>query len=237
MEGYRSVKTFKQIQEERKRGDERRITLSEATLNRVMGVHFQTGFIIITAFRDYRDISENFALFKELKNDIANAHYGFIPVYGGYQETDKDTGELVEVEEPSLLVPNRDWDRGQKPREDDNLKEFGTMLCGKYDQESFMYKPKGSDDTAYFVDRNGKVVESMFTTTINDATRKYFTKLHNNKNREDRRFTTLTQYDDPKKEKPEYTGRSIFKFNRKPANVSEAVTRRGELFYNFKEDE
>jgi len=80
--------------------------LKETTLSRVFR-HFQNKNIpvgIITAFRDEYDYKQNVKRNKALAGKIKKARYGYIYVDGHWQEKDKDTGELVDVNEDSILV-------------------------------------------------------------------------------------------------------------------------------------
>lgn len=194
------------------------VKVDETTLNRVMSKHFNDGFIIITADRsEITNKREKEQRFKQLKNDIANAGYSYIPVYGGYKETDPETGKLYDAPsfEHGLIVPN------QKPftneaRETDELVDLGKNLAKKYDQESFLYKPQGQNNKAFWIDQNGNVTNEFNNVTINNAAQMFFTKLFQGKKsgKSDRRFTFLPE---------------LF-LNKAPYNASEAYKRFGEQF-------
>ena len=51
--------------------------------------------------------------------------------------------------EQGILVPNQKVGNSDKPHELDLLKDIGTRLAAKYDQESFLYKPKGEEKKAF----------------------------------------------------------------------------------------
>lgn len=197
------------------------IPVNEVTLNRILSKHFVDGFIIITADRsEITDANERNVRFKNLKTDITNAGYSHIPVYGGYKETNPDTGEQYDASsfERGLLVPN------QKPlsnqsREDDQLVELGKKLATKYQQESFLYKPKGESTESYWIDASGNVTNKFNGVTINDVTQEFFTKLFHSKNSQkaDRRFTMLPE---------------VY-LHKAPKNASEAYQRFGEQFFKL----
>jgi len=86
--------------------------LKETTLSRVFR-HFQNKNIpvgIITAFRDEYDYKQNVKRNKVLASKIKKARYGFVYVDSHWKEKDKDTGELVDVNEDSILVVGSEKD-------------------------------------------------------------------------------------------------------------------------------
>ncbi len=89
--------------------------LKETTLSRVFR-HFQNKKIpvgIITAFRDEFEYGQNVKRNKVLASKIKKARYGFVYVDGHWKEKDKDTGELVDVNEDSILVVGSENDSGK----------------------------------------------------------------------------------------------------------------------------
>jgi len=151
---------------------------------------------------------------------VVNAGYSYIPVFGGYKETNPETGEMYDAPsfEHSLLIPN------QKPftsksHDEDQLVELGKKLAKKYQLESFLYKPKGGDYKSYWIDANGNITQKFTGLSVNDITQEFFTKLFHSKNpnKADRRFTLLPEI---------YMLQS-------PRNASEAYERFGEQFFKF----
>jgi len=202
------------------------VPINETTLNRILSKHFTDGFIIITADKAHitdKKIREE--RFKKLKNKVVNAGYSYIPVWGGYTETNPCTGEKYDAPsfEMSLLIPN------QKPFTDksndsDNLIELGKHLSKDDEnvdnnQESFLYKPMGNDTKSYWIDINGNITNTFNTLTTNDATQAFFTKIYHSKNpnKVDRRFTMLPE---------------IY-LHKSPKNASEAYSRFGEQFFKI----
>jgi hypothetical protein len=185
--------------------------IDETTLNRVFTKHFQDGFIIITSYRFDKDKKTNETDFKELKNLIKQNGYGFIPVYGGFIEKSKNNDITKEVYEPALIVPNQHLASIKLYSDSENLKNLGIELCKKFNQDAVLYKPKENDEIAYFLDKNGNIINKFNSKVINDLSREYFTKLKNGNGR----FTFLYLTNSPK-------------------SLSESWVRYGEHFYNLK---
>jgi len=203
--------------------DNNLIYVNEVTLNRILSKHFNDGFIIITADRsEITDANERNVRYKNLKSDIASAGYPYIPVFGGYKETDPNTGAMYDAPsfERGLLIPNHKALSNQT-RDDDGsgLINLGKKLASKYDQESFLYKPMGEGNESYWIDRNGNTVAEFNGLTVNDISKEFFTKLFHSKNpnKADRRFTLLPE---------------IY-LSKPPSNASEAYQRFGEQFFKF----
>lgn len=193
--------------------------IDEVTIKRLLSKHFTDGFIIITADKSYIDdkkIADQ--RFKELKNDIVNAGYSFIPVWGGYAET-KANGEKVECFEQGIIVPNQKVGRMEVEFDEDKLKEIGIQLSIKYDQETFLYKPKGLERKAYWIDRNGAIDSTFNDVTVNDLTQQFFTKLHNSKSflKKHSQFSLVKE---------------IY-LNNAPNSLREAYKRYGEQFFRL----
>lgn len=194
--------------------------ISESSLNRILGKHYEEGFIIISSYRDVdeKSIEENNGDYKELKSIVKNNGFSFIPVYGGYIEN-KDKPNEKEVRESALLIPNYKVATTQKYPTDDKLRELGVELSKKYNQDTFLYKPMGDDNKAYYIDKNDNVDMEFNDKTINDLTQIYFTDLTKNKyekNKTSKRFT-FTE--------------TIF-INKSPKDLNEAKSRYGELFFS-----
>ena len=191
--------------------------VNESSLNRILSQHFKNGFIIISSYRGERTDDENKKLFDELKQIVKQNKYSFIPVWGGYIEN-KGTEQEIEIKEPALIIPN--YEIGSKKSYDtsENLKNLGIKLSNKFSQESFLYKPKSNDNKSFYINSEGKITDSFENISVNDLTKIYFTKLHNSKNKVDRRFT--------------FTNETIY-INEPPKSVSEAMNRYGEDFYNI----
>ena len=123
--------------------------LKETTLSRVFR-HFQNKNIpvgIITAFRDEFEYKQNVKRNKVLASKIKKARYGFIYVDGHWQEKDKDTGELVDVDEDSILVVGSENDNGK-------LKGLLTKWVKEYNQDAALFKDAGTTEI-HFIKQSG----------------------------------------------------------------------------------
>ena len=123
--------------------------LKETTLSRVFR-HFQNKNIpvgIITAFRDEFEYNQNIKRNKALAGKIKKARYGYIYVDGHWKEKDKDTGELVDVDEDSILVIGSKNDNGK-------LKGLLTKWVKEYNQEAALFKDEGTTEI-HFIKQSG----------------------------------------------------------------------------------
>ena len=60
--------------------------LTEITVNRLLGKHYNFGFAIVSASRFKNTAQENNQLTKELFLKLKNSNYSYIPVFGGFIE-------------------------------------------------------------------------------------------------------------------------------------------------------
>ena len=123
--------------------------LKETTLSRVFR-HFQNPNIpvgIITAFRDEFEYKQNVKRNKTLAGKIKKARYGYIYVDGHWKEKDKDTGELVDVNEDSILVIGVKNDSGK-------LKGLMTKWVKEYNQDAALFKDEGTTEI-HFIKQSG----------------------------------------------------------------------------------
>ena len=113
--------------------------LKEITLTRVFR-HFQNKEIpiaIITAFRNERTYKDNKAKNIVLASKIKNFGYGYVYVDGYWVETDKETGEKIDVKEDSILIIGQKNDNGK-------MKGFLKKLIKEYNQEAAIFKNEGT---------------------------------------------------------------------------------------------
>ena len=224
--------------------------VTEASLARVLGKYFETGFMIVSAERGCesekkRDCTEEEGMEQEQQNkknerairqDIREAGFGFVPAFGGFRELvqDKETGDVSFRDNPnpeaSFVVP-------MKPGKSlDELRDLGVQLSAKYNQDSFLYKPPATDDNkAYFIDKYGNVETSFSNVTVGDMSQVYFTYLR--KNSPNRRFS-LT--DPGAGEQADSEEENLIRENfvmyipRSPKTFGEAKQRMGEIFIRVK---
>ena len=198
------------------------IPLNEISVDRLLGKHYDAGFIIISASRNPEEASnhENNEKTKELANDIRNKGYSYMPVYGGFIENVGSDNEK-EVYESSFLIFN--FDRKGEQLDYKDLYDFGLELTNKYQQESFLSKEPGG--STKFITGDNKV-DGVFNgdIKINDLADKYFTSLVKTKNmdsdqdnRRDSRFSFTKTYINPR-----------------PVTYNERIMRdmKGEIFLN-----
>lgn len=231
------MKVFKQLIEEEKKKEwikENYQLLDETRFSRVVTKYFDTGFIIVSAQRTCEAEKGRKCTAKELEHqqwtnnqndkdihwDFTRAKFGFVPVYGGYREkvVGSDGVESYKAEpiiEKSYIVPNNHEDI-------EDIKKLGMSLCEKYNQDSFLFKPPNAKDTkAYFIDRNGGVMDTFTGKTISDMTQQYYTFLR--KENPIKRFTM--------KETKEW----IHYVPYSPDSATAARERYGEIFIKFKD--
>lgn len=149
--------------------------VNEMNLDRLLSKHTDHGYVMVSACRN--DHSEdpvenrkmNNVKTNELKRDIYDFGYQFIPVQGGYHELNSDEESV----EQSFIIVN--YKRGSNVPVGDfaELKAIAIDLCKKYRQDSVLivepekkptyYKQDGSVD----FELNGHV-------SVRDNAREYF---------------------------------------------------------------
>jgi hypothetical protein len=197
-----------------------KIDLKETTLKKMLTKHSDAGYIIITAFRGEFDYPQNVKRNVKLKSDIDKSGYSYIPVWGGFIETDAETGEQKEVKERSFVILNFKRGSSEIAGDSESLKKLGRMLCKKYEQESYLYKPQGEDTKAYYITSAGKV-----DMTFNLATPTTGVDMY---------FTNLTKSAKKPVGKKSFTYREgVVWLAKSPKSMAEAYTRMGELFLRF----
>ena len=151
--------------------------LTEATINRILTKHSDSGFIIVSANRTDKTKKENDKNTKSLIADIRKSGYSYFPVYGGYKGTDG----MVDKYEPSFFITNY---KGKTLQDNfDELFDLAVELCNKYNQDSVLVK--APNDVPKYIDRNGEVVgkeKQNDKVSINRIEQKYFTALYKKDN-------------------------------------------------------
>jgi hypothetical protein len=198
--------------------------IEEIGLNRLFTKHYNDGFVILTSYRnsDEKSDLDNKKDFEDLKNIVKSKGYSFIPVFGGFIENEGEPDERT-VHKPALLIPNHQVG-SVKPFDDDKgLYELSLELINKYNQDSFLYKPKGEDSTAHYVDKSGTIVDTFTNKTVNDLTKIYFTDLEKSFNKDSNVGKTLKRF----------TFSENMFLSESPKSFSEAMKRRGEQFFSI----
>ena len=202
--------------------------ITESSINRILNKHGKEGMAIISANRSNekdeteKDRNETNRINKKntraLIDDIKASGFGYIQVYGGYRGTDG----VVDDYEPSFIVTA--FNRDAEKQEIDKLYNFAIEMCGKYEQNSILFK--APNEAPNYYDKNGVKVNksSSNNTIVNDLTQEFFTSLIKTQNIDNdnpersKRFTYDIQFE----------GKSYgIYLNPGPTTYSERVRRRG----------
>ena len=167
--------------------------VNETSLNRLLGKHTENGYVMISACRsDHSDDplenrQMNNIKTKELKQDIYDSGFQYIPVQGGYHEL----GSEKESVEASFIIVN--YKRGKNVPEKDfsELKAIAIDLCEKYRQDSVLIVEPGKKPTYY--KKDGTVdFELNGHVSVRDNAKEFFTRLGKGK-----KFTFLSEAEQP----------------------------------------
>lgn len=178
---------------------------NETSLNRLFTIHTDNGYAMVSACRNdwvpYKDEEDdelkqklelrnrqmNNTKTEELKRDICDSGFQYIPVKGGFIE--QNSG--IPKEEQSFIIVN--YKRGNKiPEENANeLKTLAIDLCEKYNQDSVLVVEPGKKPTYYQKDGNVDF-ELGNGKTIRDYAQDFFTRIGGHK-----QFTFLESEEQP----------------------------------------
>jgi len=166
----------------------------ETSLNRLLNKHTDSGYVMVSACRQDWDKADelhntqmNNTKTEELKKDIFDSGFQYIPVVGGYVE--KNNG--VTHEEKSFIIVNYKRRKNTPEADMNELKEIVFDLCGKYNQDSVLVVEPGKKPTYY--KRDGSVdFELGGSITVRNAAQEYFTRLGKG-----RQFSYLTETEQP----------------------------------------
>ena len=218
--------------------------LNETAFSRIVTDYGERGYVIITSDRtceagSNRKCSEeeistqakqNTENMKSLIQDTRGSGFGYLPTLGGYKEDliDPKTGKPKRDAEGNVVKVDTDkpensivvMARPDKNLDHEKLKQFGMNISGKYNQDSFFYKPPNNvDKGAYWIKPDGSIDRKFETFTINDLTQEFYTQMVRGPQH---RFTAL----DEKKE-------MFFRVRTSPTSTAEARQRYGEYFMKF----
>lgn len=195
------------------------ITLNEANLNKMLTTHSQAGYIILSAFRGENTFKQNMKNTEQLQTAINGSGFSYFPVWGGFVETNAETGEQTPVKEKSFVVLS--FKRGTKePIKDfEELRNFGLEQIKEFEQEQMLVKPPGAEKASY-VNQSGQSEMSFSVTSPTQASDMYFTHLSKSKNK------PMTSNSFTYREGVVYLATP-------PASLTEAVKRYGELFFRL----
>lgn len=197
--------------------------LTEVAFHRIFNKYFEDGFIAISANRsceaekgvekcspeDRRKQERvNRLNLIALKKAVRQAGYDFVPVMGGYPEELPDGG-TIEVEEPSLIIPDNKGDS-------EKLKALGVSLARRFNQDSVLWKPANEEDpSAYLIDQAGKEVMSFGSIKPNDMTNIFYSYLKKG-NKQNKRWSL---------------NEANIRIQKIPSNILSASGRQGELYF------
>lgn len=152
--------------------------LTEMTIDRLLGKHSNSGYIIISSNRNDSTAQENSEKYKELLQLLKDSGFSYIPVYGGFIENKGKENEK-QVYEKSFIVLN--FDRTGQELNYEDLYAKGLEWANKFNQDSFLSKAPNA--TAKYITKSGDVdFEFTGEVKINDLTQQYFTDFFKSKN-------------------------------------------------------
>ena len=167
------------------------ISLNEVSFSRIIDFHAKNGYAIVSAARGENSDSENKQLDKQLKLDISSAGWTFTPIYGGFVETNNETGEKTNVVERSFLIYNHN--RKNKDFSFKDLKAFVVEMCEKYKQEAVLIADPNEDAAAYFDADGDEIFKLSKKLTVRNALQEFFSTLNRSKKNVDRSKFTFKQ--------------------------------------------
>jgi len=173
---------------------------NETSLNRLFNKHTESGYVMVSACRndwvpheedDEAGIKSNQEMNNkktdELKQDIYDTGFQYIPVRGGFIE--QSTG--VPKEEDSFIIVNYKRRTNVPEKSMNELKAIAIDLCEKYNQDSVLVVEPGKKPTYY--KRDGSVdFEFGGSFTVRDNAQQFYTHMGKG-----RKFTFLEGAEQP----------------------------------------
>jgi hypothetical protein len=170
-----------------------KVEIKETSLNRLLGKHTESGYVMVSACRNDHsdDPVENRKMnnikTKELKQDIYDSGYQFIPVQGGYHELNSDEESV----EQSFIIVNYKRRMNVPQKDMSELKAIAIDLCAKYRQDSVLVVEPGKKPTYY--KKDGSVdFELNGHVSVRDNAQEFFTRIGGG-----RKFTFLSEAEQP----------------------------------------
>ena len=173
---------------------------NETTINRLLNKHTDSGYVMVSACRndwvphdegdaagEKKNQEMNNRKTEELKQDIYDSGFQYIPVRGGFIE--QSTG--VPKEEDSFIIVNYKRRTNVPETSMNELKEIAIDLCGKYNQDSVLVVEPGKNPTYYR--RDGSIdFEFDGSLTVRDNAQQFYTRLGKG-----RKFTFIEALEQP----------------------------------------
>jgi hypothetical protein len=158
--------------------------ISEVKISRFIAHHAKNGYVIVSACRSENSNQENNRLDKLLQKDISSAGWSYTPIYGGYVETNRNTGDTTNVYEKSVIIYNHNR-KNNNEENFTNLRSFAQDLCEIYGQECVLICPP--DACPYYCDEYGNITAKFDKSlTIRDLAQEYFSLLSRGKRNKQR---------------------------------------------------
>lgn len=173
---------------------------NETTINRLLNKHTDSGYVMVSACRndwvphaegdatgEKKNQEMNNRKTEELKQDIYDSGFQYIPVRGGFIE--QSTG--IPKEEDSFIIVNYKRRTNRPEASMNELTEIAVDLCGKYNQDSVLVVEPGKNPTYYR--RDGSIdFEFNGSLTVRDNAQQFYTRLGKG-----RKFTFIEALEQP----------------------------------------
>jgi len=215
--------------------------ITEGSVDKALSDHFDSGFIIISADRpcvpDFggtcsveeqnKQREVNAANEKEIKKDIEQAGFKYIPTHSGRTEVSRDPESEalnyndVPMPELAFIIPAKKENSEADDHDFLDLKSLGVALIRKYGQDSFLFNPpSGTDSSAFFIGKDGGVQLRLQDVSSNELVQSYFSRL--------RKEPTGNSY-------KMMENKTFLLVPKPPKNIFESQARRGEVFVDLDE--
>ena len=152
--------------------------LDEITTDRLLTKHYESGFVMVSPCRGELTEEENNANFKQFETNLTTGTFSFLPIYGGYIETNTDTGEKNRVFEKGFVIFC--FDKNGNVLDFDKLKTLAIGYGVKYKQQDVLIKEP--NEPPYYINPKTKQVSVEFSgkIIIDDLAQEFFTRLRKN---------------------------------------------------------
>ena len=211
------------------------VNLHANRLSEILGIHNNEGYIIIGAFLTDANGVLNFQKRRErtelLRTEIKASGHGFAPAWGKLVENEGTANER-KITEQAFIVLSLPFSYETRFYDAESVKELGTIWCRRYEQDFFLYKPRGGSRKAYCLDRDGEFIkedeEVIKELVVSNVFNPPLT-----------RYAQLKLYFSEIAESRSSAGNNSYKFTgdlfmaQAPEGVEEAKARFGELFYRW----
>lgn len=199
--------------------DIQKIVIAETDVQNMMKKHSMAGYVIISAFRHEYSHSVNQNLSLELRKDIRASGFSFIPVWGGFVETEEYENEEVVMEQSFIVFNYKGLAMQHGTKE---LKEYGRQFCEKYNQQTYLFREEGENGKIHYIDSSGIIKMTFNSITPVEAANKYFASLNENKSTKGSHKTGSLIFRE-----------GVIYLAKSPKSLYEAYKRYGEIFFQI----